>query len=68
MKWMARKFLVTLENQVSFNKDEVNHDLKVHKYSRFTWNVVSPQIRSDYYYNVALTRLELNDNYINIGV
>ena len=53
---------------MSFNKDEVNHGLKVHKYSKLTWNVVSPQIRTDSYFYVSLTRLELNDNYFDVGL
>lgn len=39
--WMARKFLLTMENQIEFNKDLVEKD-KLKKSSRLIFNVLSP--------------------------
>lgn len=43
-QWLNRKFLLTMENQITFQKDEVE-DKKLSKSSRLVWNVLSPQQR-----------------------
>ena len=57
---MNRKFLLTLENQITFQKDEVS-DKKLSKSSRLVWNVLSPQQRIDMYNYIKLTELDLSD-------
>lgn len=58
--WMRRKFLLTLENQVTFNKDIIEYP-KLSKSSRLVWNVLSPQNRIEMYNYVSLTKLDLRD-------
>ena len=58
--WMNRKFILALENQVTFQKDKVE-DEKISKSSKLVWNVLSPQLRLDQYNYVRLTELDLTD-------
>ena len=67
MSWMARKFIVTLENTMSFSKDEVHLGVVANKYSKLVWNVVSPQMKTEYYHYVELKKLELTDKIMSIG-
>ena len=64
--WMARKFLLTLENQIEFNKDLVEKD-KLKKSSRLIYNVLSPQIRSDVYNYLQITELDLSDEVASVS-
>ena len=61
MQWLNRKFLVTMENEILFQKDKVEI-IKLTKQSKLTWNVLSPQLRTDNYNYVQLTDLDLNDS------
>ena len=65
MNWLKRKFLLVLENQVSFNRDTVEEH-KITKSSRLVWNILSPQLRTDAYNKVELTKLELDDDYATL--
>ena len=60
MEWINRKFLLVLENQIEFNKAEVESS-KLKRSSRLVWNVISPQVRVDIYNKIELTRLDLQD-------
>lgn len=44
--WMQRKFILTLENTAEFNKETIEDD-KVTRTSTLTWNVLSPQMRTE---------------------
>ena len=48
MQWLNRKFLVTLENDAVFRKNKVESE-KLSKQSSISWNVLSPQLRTDSY-------------------
>ena len=41
-------------------------DHKITKSSRLVWNVLSPQLRTDAYNKIELTKLELDDDYAKI--
>lgn len=65
--WLARKFILVLENRVSFDKENVENQGLL-KESVLVWNVVSPQIRSDYYNYIDLTSVSLNDEIWDAGM
>ena len=67
MEWLARRFLLTLENTINFSKDKVHDTIKTNKYSRLVWNVVSPQLKTEYYNYIDLSKLELTDRIFSIG-
>ena len=60
-RWMNRKFILTLENVIVFQKDKVE-DTKLTKESHLRWNVLSPQQRVDNYFYVLQTQLDLSDS------
>ena len=66
LSWLNRKFVLTLENTKTFNKDTIEDD-KVGKESRLIYNVISPQIRIDYQNYIDLTELNLSDKVMSIG-
>ena len=41
MKWISNKFLITLENQMEFNKYQVQSSI-VEKSSRIVYHIISP--------------------------
>ena len=47
-KWMRRKFIAILENQISFSRDLIDDNLFT-KNSGLRWFVLSPQLRIDAY-------------------
>lgn len=55
-----------MENQVSFDKDQVLTE-KLHKSSRLVWNVLSPQVRQDQTYYIQMTELILNDKIMSFS-
>ena len=66
--WMARKFLITLENAVVFNKNVIEEGEKLHKHSQLVWNIVSPQMRTEYYNYIHLSELTLYDQVVDVGL
>ena len=63
---MRRKFILILENQLDFNKEIVQEE-KINRSSRLVWNPLSPQLRLDMYYYVHINRLDLKDEFTNLG-
>ena len=66
-EWLARKFILTMENHIYFDKQNVE-DNGLKKQSVLVWNVLSPQIRTDYYNYVELIRTKLYDEIWDIGL
>ena len=66
MKWLRRKFIVVLENSLNFDRENVKNHGILHR-SRLSWNVVSPQLRTEYSNKLAVTRLDLLDEIMDIG-
>ena len=68
-QWMRRKFLVTYYNQMTFQKNEVEKEThnKYEKYGKLVWNVITPQMRLDYYKYIDLTELKLQDEPWSLG-
>jgi hypothetical protein len=66
--WMARKFILTLENSIFFNKDVVDDIELLNKKSQLVWFPVSPQLKTDYYNIVHISELDLADKIIDVGV
>ena len=58
--WLRRKFVMALENQFSFNKEKVETE-KLKKTSRLRWITLTPQIRTDIYNYVQISKLDLSD-------
>ena len=65
---MRRKFLVTLHNEEIFFKSEVKYEERTKKQSKLTWNVLTPQMRQDYYNYVVITDLYLRDRVLSLGL
>mmetsp|Transcript_25518 Transcript_25518/g.30029 ORF Transcript_25518/g.30029 Transcript_25518/m.30029 type:complete len:120 (+) Transcript_25518:52-411(+) len=65
--WLSRKFLFTLENKKLFQKEVVDTDEKVSKFSQLTWNVLSPQLRQDIFHKLSVTELQLEDKIGTVG-
>ena len=64
--WLRRKFLFTLENRKLFSKEQIESD-KIKLYSALQWHVVSPQIRTDNYFSLSVTELNLQDSIGTVG-
>ena len=67
-EWLSRKFLFTFHNEELFIKSEVEGENVVKRQGRIVWNVITPQIRQDYYNYVKVTDLKLRDRVMTIGI
>ena len=67
LKYLRRKFIVILQNEVRFNTMEYS-DEKIVPQSRLVWHPVSSQIRQDFAQTVYTTELQLQDTqFLQVG-
>ena len=63
--FLRRKFILTMENQESFNNDDYS-DNKIQRVSKTIWYMVNSQYRSEYINEMQVTQMELQDS-IHLG-
>lgn len=61
MKWLQRKFIVTMTNQRRFRLEEFSKEGKVVEEARTVWIPFNSQLREEIVYQISLSTLELQD-------
>ena len=60
-QWLARKFLLTLNNQKKFNQMEHDEGLMIEKHSHLNWNPIDSRSRKEMVNEVQVANVSTQD-------